>query len=163
MEDVSANEGRTVLFVSHNMQAVRHLCSIALLLEGGALACDGPVAAVITSYLSSFGSNDKMILDRIVAGRNGWIESVCFVNESDQHILSYSRGELLRVKIVCNFKAKVKSLEMSMAVLHGEGTPLFSSSILDQYDVVSLEAGRYLFTFYLPTDFLKFESYALTV
>lgn len=52
MEEVS-RKGRTVLFVSHNMGAVRSLCSRGLLLEGGRLTMDDDVDKVINSYLSS--------------------------------------------------------------------------------------------------------------
>ncbi len=52
MEEVS-NEGRTVLFVSHNMGAVRSLCSRGLLLENGTLVKDGDVDQVINYYLSN--------------------------------------------------------------------------------------------------------------
>ena len=41
MHDVASNDGRTVLFVSHNMDAIRNLCSRALLLNNGALDFDG--------------------------------------------------------------------------------------------------------------------------
>jgi lipopolysaccharide transport system ATP-binding protein len=51
MGDV-AKEGRTILFVSHNMAAISNLCSRALLIEGGKLAADGPAADVIDRYLS---------------------------------------------------------------------------------------------------------------
>lgn len=52
MEEVS-QQGRTVLFVSHNMGAVRSLCSRAILLEEGALVKEGNVDDVINYYLSS--------------------------------------------------------------------------------------------------------------
>jgi ABC-type polysaccharide/polyol phosphate transport system ATPase subunit len=52
MEDLSGT-GRTVLFVSHNMQAVNQLCDRAILLEGGALTLDGSPSDVITRYLHS--------------------------------------------------------------------------------------------------------------
>lgn len=52
MEEVS-KQGRTVIFVSHNMGAVRALCSRGLLLEEGSLKMDDDVDAVINSYLSS--------------------------------------------------------------------------------------------------------------
>ncbi|MFN2282258.1 MAG: ABC transporter ATP-binding protein, partial [Anaerolineales bacterium] len=52
MEEVS-QQGRTVLFVSHNMGAVRSLCSRALLLESGSLIKDDDVDSVINTYLSS--------------------------------------------------------------------------------------------------------------
>ncbi len=51
MGDV-AGEGRTVLFVSHNMDAVRQLCQSALWLERGHLQTLGPVGDVIKAYLS---------------------------------------------------------------------------------------------------------------
>jgi lipopolysaccharide transport system ATP-binding protein len=48
-----AREGRTVLFVSHNMAAVQTLCSRALLLRAGRLECGGPVGEVVARYLHS--------------------------------------------------------------------------------------------------------------
>jgi len=52
LEDESHRQGRTILFVSHNLQAIRTLCSRALLLEHGRLAKDGPTGEVIQAYLS---------------------------------------------------------------------------------------------------------------
>jgi homopolymeric O-antigen transport system ATP-binding protein len=52
MEDLSGT-GRTVLFVSHNMQAVNQLCDRAILLDGGRIAADGQTAEVVTRYLQS--------------------------------------------------------------------------------------------------------------
>lgn len=50
MEDV-AREGRTVMFVSHNMETVQRLCSRAVLLQKGQVVEDGPVSEVISKYL----------------------------------------------------------------------------------------------------------------
>ena len=64
MEDLSGT-GRTVLFVSHNMQAVNQLCDRAILLEGGGLALDGAPSEVITRYLhSSHGTGSSAVLAR---------------------------------------------------------------------------------------------------
>jgi lipopolysaccharide transport system ATP-binding protein len=52
MGDV-AQQGRTVLFVSHNMNAVQRLCPRAILLERGRLLADGPSEEIITRYWSS--------------------------------------------------------------------------------------------------------------
>ncbi len=46
-----AKEGRTVLFVSHNMAAVLSLCSEATLLSSGRIACNGPTENVVTEYM----------------------------------------------------------------------------------------------------------------
>ena len=51
MEQV-AGEGRSVLFVSHNMAAVQNLCSRCLLLHGGAIQAQGPSCEVVPKYLS---------------------------------------------------------------------------------------------------------------
>ena len=59
MEDFGAN-GRTVLFVSHNMQAIAQLCDRAILLEDGRIAQDGRSEDVVAHYLqtsSGFGSS----------------------------------------------------------------------------------------------------------
>lgn len=50
METVAA-EGRTVIFVSHNMQAIGRLCSRCLLLDGGKLLMDGLPSTVINEYM----------------------------------------------------------------------------------------------------------------
>jgi lipopolysaccharide transport system ATP-binding protein len=52
MEDMSGT-GRTILFVSHNMQAINQLCDRAILLEGGGIAAEGQTAEVVTRYLQS--------------------------------------------------------------------------------------------------------------
>ena len=56
MQD-AAQSGRTVLFVSHSMASVRALCSRALLLEKGRIACDGPVETVVKVYLAQNGAS----------------------------------------------------------------------------------------------------------
>ena len=48
-----AHHGRTVLFVSHNMDAVQRLCTRAILLEQGEIALDGAVPQVVSRYLSA--------------------------------------------------------------------------------------------------------------
>ncbi|MBR3979866.1 MAG: ATP-binding cassette domain-containing protein [Bacteroidales bacterium] len=52
MQDVSRGEGRTVLFVSHNMAAVRNLCKNGVILENGLLKYSGDVTNAIDKYLS---------------------------------------------------------------------------------------------------------------
>jgi lipopolysaccharide transport system ATP-binding protein len=52
MQDVSKGEGRTVLFVSHNMASVQRLCNNGLLLENGTVKYTGSIADTIATYLS---------------------------------------------------------------------------------------------------------------
>jgi len=50
MESISHKDGRTVIFVSHNMQSIRDLCPRSLLLNGGTVIQDGPTSAVQAAY-----------------------------------------------------------------------------------------------------------------
>src|SRR5919106_240177 len=45
-----AREGRTVLFVSHNMAAIQHLCPSSILLKSGRIYTSGPTAVVVSTY-----------------------------------------------------------------------------------------------------------------
>lgn len=68
MQDVSKGEGRTVLFVSHNMNAVRNLCLRGIVLENGMFAYDSDVNGAIEYYLhqgEELLSEDREIKDAI--------------------------------------------------------------------------------------------------
>lgn len=54
MEDVSKKEGRTIVFVSHNMSLVKQLCTRAIVLENGAINFEGAVDEAANSYTRSF-------------------------------------------------------------------------------------------------------------
>lgn len=53
MKDVSVNDGRTVLFVSHNMSAVQKLCDTVIILKFGEVNLSGTIDQVINKYLAS--------------------------------------------------------------------------------------------------------------
>lgn len=57
MKDVSVNDGRTVLFVSHNMAAVKQLCTKGVVLRHGILAFEGSQSEAINFYQSSHDTN----------------------------------------------------------------------------------------------------------
>jgi len=60
MEDLSGT-GRTVVFVSHNMQTINQLCDRAIWLEGGEIVEDGDSSEVVTHYLhSAYGSGSRI-------------------------------------------------------------------------------------------------------
>ena len=66
MKDVSQGQGRTVLFVSHNMASIRQLCTRGILLENGMVKLDGSVTDVVNGYLADQLSIDT--IDRIGPG-----------------------------------------------------------------------------------------------
>ena len=55
MKDI-AGEGRTVLFVSHNLSAVRALCKRGILIQGGRVVMDAPVEETVQKYLDDLGN-----------------------------------------------------------------------------------------------------------
>ena len=57
MQDISKGEGRTVLFVSHNMAAVKSLCNRGILLENGSIAFEGEISDTVAAYLRSSNTN----------------------------------------------------------------------------------------------------------
>lgn len=75
MQDVSKGEGRTVLFVSHNMGAVKNLCKNAILLNDGIVSYSGRVLDVVNKY-SGYGNQSdvyypiKNIVKEIIAKQN---------------------------------------------------------------------------------------------
>jgi len=71
MQQVAREEGRTVLFVSHNMAAVNMLCTRGLFLEQGRIAVDGPVADVVAAYNSRMPAASGEAIDLANAPRKG--------------------------------------------------------------------------------------------
>jgi lipopolysaccharide transport system ATP-binding protein len=69
MQDVSRNEGRTVLFVSHNMAAVKNLCNSCAVLQNGTLAFNGPTAEGVAVYLQDTLS----VADEEIVRKISWL------------------------------------------------------------------------------------------
>ena len=65
MQDVSQGEGRTVLFVSHNMASIRALCKHGVLLENGMVKMTGDIGDVVDGYLDSGFVEQKDICETI--------------------------------------------------------------------------------------------------
>ena len=62
MGDMSNTEGRTVLFVSHNMSAVQNLCNKGMLVENGKVSYKGPIEKVVKNYSKLFLLNTSDII-----------------------------------------------------------------------------------------------------
>jgi len=77
MGDV-ARGGRTVLFVSHNLTALRNLCTSGLLLESGRPKALGKIGDVLNQYSSSRTTGDGMAVDLVDShpGKPAWVQRV---------------------------------------------------------------------------------------
>ena len=96
MEDVSAKEGRTIIFVSHNMPSIRALCDKVIMLEGGELVRRGDADNIINSYLMSASCKAEIQTPLIDVPRSagkcraiqmGWVE-----NSSGKKVTQVSMG-----------------------------------------------------------------------
>jgi len=93
MQDVSKNEGRTVLFVSHNMGAVKNLCNRAILLENGSIKLSGNTSNIVDSYITNI-TKDK----RVYKPKNNIVQSIS-VNQEKEKIsltLDYKSNKTIK-------------------------------------------------------------------
>ena len=74
MQDVSRGEGRTVLFVSHNMAAVKSLCTRGVVLDNGMLTFDGAVGDAIEHYIRVPEAESERRIADSIRYRKSWLE-----------------------------------------------------------------------------------------
>ena len=107
MRDVSAG-GRTVLFVSHNMHAIRELCHRGIVLEGGKIALRGPIDEVVDKYLASSFADQNVnedILPRMHSHHNPDLEIFRIeILDTDGQVISAAKMKQdFCLKIYCKF------------------------------------------------------------
>ena len=101
MKSVSQKEGRTVLFVSHNMTSVRSLCKSGIVLENGSVSFSGTADEAVAKYLSlNQDANALSISDRLDRFGNGRIkvEDIFLKNEAGEDVVDTFVGDYLRVE-----------------------------------------------------------------
>ncbi len=102
MGDVSKGEGRTVLFVSHNMAAVRSLCNQGIVLENGGVVFTGDSQKAIDFYLANnMKLRDHSLehrTDRLGSGRLKVI-GVDFINEKNNVVNEVISGEYVKIRL----------------------------------------------------------------
>jgi lipopolysaccharide transport system ATP-binding protein len=76
MNDVSKGEGRTILFVSHNLGALKQLCSSSILLDRGRLLLQDKTNNVIKSYLEQFSSNSSVFEGSANSEKKIWFRKI---------------------------------------------------------------------------------------
>lgn len=101
MQDVSRGEGRTVLFVSHNMASIKQLCNNGVLLKNGTVEFIGKIDDVVNQYLqieNQIGVDLKNRTDRQGNGKFKY-ESVTFLSNKNTIVDSILSGDYLKIKI----------------------------------------------------------------
>lgn len=90
MKDISTSGGRTVLFVSHDMAAIKNLCNRVILLENGTVSCDGSVGETLSKYLSI---NKDSVSNKKLG-----------VYDLSNHVDKSNEYGILEAKLYCNGK-----------------------------------------------------------
>jgi lipopolysaccharide transport system ATP-binding protein len=129
MGDV-ANEGRTVLFVSHNMAAVLNLCNRGLRLDTGILAQSGPIDDVTQAYMANLEPVNRQYLRDIVAREgNGALRLVDFrtADRQGQILEVPSCGQDITFEICYEASGQLagKAVVISLGFYNLVGQPLF--------------------------------------
>jgi ABC-type polysaccharide/polyol phosphate transport system ATPase subunit len=146
MQEV-ASEGRTILFVTHNLNAIQRMCPRSILLEGGRLAGDGATADVLRQYLalSPESSDPARWVDTSRLQRTGtretYIEAVEYRSGNTgigEH--AYPDGPLeVRLRLVSDSPRTIGGFGLS---LHDEdGTTLVTADTISTGLVTTLERG----------------------
>lgn len=102
MGDISAGEGRTILFVSHNMGAIRTLCKSGIFLANGTMQGYGEIDAIVNQYMKSavshLNSFDEPNLRRTGSGKMR-IQYASILNEKGEETNEFFVGDEMQVKI----------------------------------------------------------------
>ncbi len=127
MDDISRSEGRTVLFVSHNMGAVRGLCKKAVLLANGKIESMGNVEDVISKYLSN--PTGRFIIGQEGKDEKVILEEVRLLNSMGETTQDFKTGDSLTVEVKYFAKEVIKRPFFWIGVESQYGS-LFSANML---------------------------------
>ena len=131
MQDISKTEGRTVLFVSHNMAAVASLCTRGILMQNGSIHSQGDVETIINSYLS-LGDEKPSYLEReaLTSFDNEYFQNLNFglVDKVGNKITNYVKNtDEVYVEFHFNLLKKEEDLNIGIAVFDKNEQLLFWS------------------------------------
>ena len=121
MEDVTG-QGRTVLFVSHNLGAVESLCSLGLLMEKGRLKTKGDVQDIVTGYVKDFSTSATY--EALRNFKDNFIQKVELLNKHNQSCSIFHSNEPVRIKIFSVINKDMENTGYSIAIRDSRGQKL---------------------------------------
>lgn len=168
MQDISKGEGRTVLFVSHNMAAVKSLCTRAIVLEQGKTVFEGGTEEAIGYYLNSSESGLKISDIKIRKG-NGVVRVTEASVYSVHKGLSAQTGQPFNLEFLLEHNAKVNSsairfdlriddyigqriIWMSNSVIEPIGSADPLDKLVFHIKKLNLNRGKYYVTIHITVD-----------
>jgi len=166
MEDVAAKEGRTVLFVSHNMGAIARLCQRSIWIKNGQIGINDETKITVTAYLNENIAED--IQDIITFQNNSklpfFIREVALIDENNVS----SRHYYINSKIFIDIEYVVRetiSQSFLIFAISREGIKIFQShdTDLNPQLIATRQPGIYRARVQLPQKLLASGKYQLSV
>ena len=149
----AAREGRTVLFVSHNVGAIQRLCSRSVLLEAGKVIADGPTTQVVRRYLANGGSEapparwvDLSSTDRDGSGKALFTGIRYGSTDPAVDFSPYPAGPL-EIFVRIRSMAFVRRVTIGFTLADHFGTTLASGSTTASGTIASLPEGTSIWKF----------------
>jgi lipopolysaccharide transport system ATP-binding protein len=169
MSDV-AKDGRTVIFVSHNMQPVRALCERALLLRNGSLVDDGETDAVVRRYLASLDSSQTGVrrwddpADRPGDG-TARLAEVRVSDRDGEATPSFFSTQEIHVSYEFELAAPVPGFVAALELAAEDGSVVFRSYSSDKGDAIQqpLGPGTAVLGCIVPSELLNTGRYLVNV
>jgi lipopolysaccharide transport system ATP-binding protein len=128
MRDVAMQEHRTVLFVSHNLQAVQALCGRAILLKSGRIAVEGATRSVVAAYQAQVGpSNGERVWSLESAPGNADVKltAVRVLSPEGQLSAAFSTEQDVCVELDFVARSEGASLCVGFELANYEGLTVF--------------------------------------
>jgi lipopolysaccharide transport system ATP-binding protein len=165
MKDVSG-QGRTVLFVSHNMAAVKALCTQGILMDKGTVGFDGSINDTISKYLNTNLNKDDIY--NISFTPNNKHLQVTQISIVDKNNLEFDRPinpmESFYIKINYHFRRLISKLHLTVVILNSEGIEVY---FMDRRDISEnfayVEEGFYESIINIANPMLKPGKYYVTI
>ncbi|MBQ4392662.1 MAG: ABC transporter ATP-binding protein [Prevotella sp.] len=130
MGEISSQGGRTVLFVSHNMAAVRNLCKNGIVLKDGQLNFRGTANEAVDYYLKAYADDfENLSLADIprTDKTNGLLRfiDISFLNENNEKVLPHC-GKFLRIRLKMEIKEGAENCFVSAGIRNMFGDPIMT-------------------------------------
>jgi lipopolysaccharide transport system ATP-binding protein len=128
MEEVSAKEGRTVLFVSHNMPAIETICTSAFYLKMGKMHKSGPTNQVVREYMHDMKDSASLkVCDREDRVGRGMVILRDLETTNAGGTKNYAIGDDICLKLLVENKyAQEVTVRLSVSIRHGSDFALIS-------------------------------------
>ncbi len=164
MGDVAQHGGRTILFVSHNLQALRSLCPRSVLLKNGRLVESGDTASVLNTYLATDSGLQTIHRwpDAELPGNDEIrLLSVRALDEHGNNSGVFSTSNRICVDLEFDCRAVLPTLTLGFDLKTAEGETIFRSYQTDQApaDQPALCLGRQIWRCEIPAGLLNFGTY----